>query len=108
MSVQIGSEYWLIAIKTTNKKKSIDDCKLTIKGWADVCPFNIPDLKIGTLDSLMALSDELVKHDAYIETVTKRISRLILENSNNEMDKVAESLRIHDRFIIPFYRRFDK
>ena len=29
--------------------------------------FNIPDLKVGTLDILVGLSDELGKLDAYVE-----------------------------------------
>ncbi|XP_072968814.1 V-type proton ATPase subunit C [Typha angustifolia] len=41
--------------------------------------FNIPDLRVGTLDSLLALSDDLVKSNAFIEGVSHKIRRQIEE-----------------------------
>ncbi|CAL9153188.1 unnamed protein product [Musa hybrid cultivar] len=41
--------------------------------------FTMPDLRVGTLDSLLALSDDLVKSNAFIEGVTHKIRRQIEE-----------------------------
>ncbi|KAJ8903740.1 hypothetical protein NDN08_004840 [Rhodosorus marinus] len=44
-------------------------------GVASVYPFRIPAFRVGTLDSLMALSDTLTKHDHAIEQVVDRLLR---------------------------------
>lgn len=41
--------------------------------------FNIPNLRVGTLDSLLALSDDLVKSNSFIEGVCSKIRRQIEE-----------------------------
>jgi len=41
--------------------------------------FNIPNLRVGTLDSLMALSDELQKKDVFVENTVKKIARQLVE-----------------------------
>lgn len=49
--------------------------------------FGIPDLKVGTLDSLMALSDDLAKIDIFVESTTKKIVRQLVEISDKRPDK---------------------
>ncbi|KAL6494412.1 V-type proton ATPase subunit C [Orobanche gracilis] len=41
--------------------------------------FNIPNLRVGTLDSLLALSDDLLKANSFIEGVSHKIRRQIEE-----------------------------
>lgn len=41
--------------------------------------FNIPNLRVGTLDSLLALSDDLVKSNSFVEGVSHKIRRQIEE-----------------------------
>lgn len=41
--------------------------------------FNIPNLRVGTLDSLLALSDDLLKNNSFIEGVSHKIRRQIEE-----------------------------
>ncbi|MFQ6633141.1 hypothetical protein Gotur_012089 [Gossypium turneri] len=41
--------------------------------------FNIPNLRVGTLDSLLALSDDLSKSNTFIEGVSQKIRRQIEE-----------------------------
>ncbi|MQM16455.1 hypothetical protein Taro_049412 [Colocasia esculenta] len=41
--------------------------------------FNTPDLRVGTLDSLLSLSDDLVKSNNFIESVSHKIRRQIEE-----------------------------
>ncbi|KAA8540636.1 hypothetical protein F0562_024445 [Nyssa sinensis] len=46
--------------------------------------FNIPNLRVGTLDSLLSLSDDLVKSNSFIEGVSHKIRRQI-----EELEKVS-------------------
>ncbi|KAG6621780.1 hypothetical protein I3842_Q002700 [Carya illinoinensis] len=41
--------------------------------------FNIPNLHVGTLDSLLSLSDDLIKSNSFVEGVTHKIRRQIEE-----------------------------
>lgn len=41
--------------------------------------FNIPDLKVGTLDVLVGLSDELAKLDAFVEGVVKKVAQYMAD-----------------------------
>jgi hypothetical protein len=41
--------------------------------------FEIPELRVGTLDSLMVLSDDLVKVNALVESVVNKIRRQLFE-----------------------------
>lgn len=39
--------------------------------------FSIPELRVGTLDSLMVLSDDLVKVNSLLESVVNKIRRQV-------------------------------
>ncbi len=39
--------------------------------------FNIPELRVGTLDTLMVLSDDLVKVNSMLEAVVNKIRRQV-------------------------------
>jgi len=56
--------------------------------FSDNYNFNIPlDLKVGTLDSLMALSDDLARVDLFVENTTKKIVRQLMEIVEKKPDK---------------------
>jgi V-type H+-transporting ATPase subunit C len=40
-----------------------------------VCKFRIPELRIGTLDTLLTLSEDLIKRDTFMEGVVRKIAR---------------------------------
>lgn len=89
--------FWLISAPKTredtfitlNKKTSEEnDLSLNFK-------FNVPDLKVGTLDSLLTLSDELVKIDTYVELSCKKISDQLFDITFTEgKSKEHEHLEI--------------
>ncbi|KAF1487631.1 V-type proton ATPase subunit C 1, partial [Pygoscelis adeliae] len=54
--------------------------------------FNIPDLKVGTLDVLVGLSDELAKLDAFVESVVKKVAQYMADVLEDSKDKVQENL----------------
>ncbi|NXD18805.1 VATC1 ATPase, partial [Spelaeornis formosus] len=54
--------------------------------------FSIPDLKVGTLDVLVGLSDELAKLDAFVESVVKKVAQYMADVLEDSKDKVQENL----------------
>lgn len=81
--------YWLISapktredtFNTLNNKTSTDEIQ-----YSTNYKFPIPDLKVGTLDSLMSLSDDLHKIDTMVESVTRKIATQL----NDLMDTGAK------------------
>ncbi|TRY84338.1 hypothetical protein DNTS_025443 [Danionella cerebrum] len=54
--------------------------------------FNIPELKVGTLDVLVGLSDELAKLDSFVESVVKKVAQYMADVLEDSRDKVQENL----------------
>lgn len=54
--------------------------------------FHIPDLKVGTLDQLVGLSDDLGKLDIYVEGITRKIAAYLGDVLEEQRDKLAENL----------------
>ncbi|XP_053571898.1 V-type proton ATPase subunit C 1-like [Bombina bombina] len=54
--------------------------------------FNIPDLKVGTLDVLVGLSDELAKLDLFVEGTVKKVAQYMADVLEDSRDKVQENL----------------
>uniref|UniRef100_A0A3B5MNP7 V-type proton ATPase subunit C n=1 Tax=Xiphophorus couchianus TaxID=32473 RepID=A0A3B5MNP7_9TELE len=54
--------------------------------------FSIPDLKVGTLDVLVGLSDELAKLDSFVESVVKKVAQYMADVLEDSRDKVQENL----------------
>ena len=48
--------------------------------------FAIPELRVGTLDTLMVLSDDLVKVNALVESVVNKIRRQLFEMASPGRD----------------------
>ncbi|KFQ55181.1 V-type proton ATPase subunit C 1, partial [Pelecanus crispus] len=61
--------------------------------------FNIPDLKVGTLDVLVGLSDELAKLDAFVEGVVKKVAQYMADVLEDSKDKVQENLLANGVFV---------
>jgi V-type H+-transporting ATPase subunit C len=68
--------YWLIAAPADpSKEKTAQNCQDACSGISKVCRWPLPELKVGTLDSLMQLSDDLSKVDLQVEGVVHKIER---------------------------------
>mmetsp|Transcript_44553 Transcript_44553/g.172760 ORF Transcript_44553/g.172760 Transcript_44553/m.172760 type:complete len:133 (+) Transcript_44553:141-539(+) len=71
-------KHWLVSAPSEGGQGAYEMMreKLETKlGIGSVYPFRIPAFRVGTLDSLMALSDTLTKHDHAIEQVVDRLLR---------------------------------
>lgn len=85
----LSSDVWLVAVpdEQENPKGIVDRfvAEQNSRGatYADVFIFDVPwrSLKVGTLDSLMALSDDLAKVDTFCEGVVRRVQRQVEESS---------------------------
>jgi len=54
--------------------------------------FHIPDLKVGTLDQLVGLSDDLGKLDSFVEQITRKVSNYLGDVLEDQRDKLGENL----------------
>ncbi|XP_051991902.1 V-type proton ATPase subunit C 1-A-like [Xyrauchen texanus] len=68
--------------------------------------FNVPDLKVGTLDILVGLSDELAKLDAFIESVVRKVAQYMADVLENTRDKVQENLLANGVDLVTYISRF--
>uniref|UniRef100_A0A8C9XPY9 V-type proton ATPase subunit C n=1 Tax=Sander lucioperca TaxID=283035 RepID=A0A8C9XPY9_SANLU len=68
--------------------------------------FNIPDLKVGTLDVLVGLSDELAKLDSFVESVVKKVAQYMADVLEDSRDKVQENLLANGVDLVTYITRF--
>ncbi|XP_038141094.1 V-type proton ATPase subunit C 1-B [Cyprinodon tularosa] len=87
------AEFWLISVPLDKTSlASMEKLKRTIikTHLASFWKFFIPDLKVGILDSLVQVSDELSKLDALTESVIKKTCQSLKEVMEASGDKVQE------------------
>ncbi|KAJ1740100.1 Vacuolar ATP synthase subunit C [Coemansia sp. RSA 1086] len=98
--------YWLLSVPAHGDDHAAwRDVKARI-GESDLYDFHLPQLKIGTLDTLVQLSDELSKLDtAYEATTGKFIDTLrSLTQANNE--GLASKLSVEGKTVDQYVRTF--
>jgi len=91
-----GKLFWLISAPKTREdtfnvlnKKTADEHDFSVN-----YKFQVPDLKVGTLDSLMALSDELNKVDITVESTTRKIANQLFDILDPSQGSKYESLTV--------------
>ncbi|PPD82931.1 hypothetical protein GOBAR_DD20144 [Gossypium barbadense] len=79
----MASRYWVVSLPAQNSASTLwNNLQDQISKHSFDTPlyrFNIPNLRVGTLDSLLALSDDLLKSNTFIEGVSHKIRRQIEE-----------------------------
>lgn len=105
--------FWMVALPLKHREKAqnnsalIDEDrsilysylkdKLAVSsGVAEVYRFSFPELKIGTLDSLVSAGEDLVKMDATLETIVGRLITSLRNLLNNDLAQVKSSLLVND------------
>ncbi|XP_016388631.1 V-type proton ATPase subunit C 1-B-like [Sinocyclocheilus rhinocerous] len=68
--------------------------------------FNIPELKVGTLDVLVGLSDELAKLDSFVESVVRKVAQYMADVLEDSRDKVQENLLANGVDLVTYVTRF--
>lgn len=90
------SEFWLISApgeKTIHQTWESLNNVTSKQDLAKNYKFPIPDLKVGTLDTLVGLSDDLAKLDAYVESVSRKLATCIHDIFENKNANVFEHLK---------------
>ncbi|KAJ3054411.1 hypothetical protein HK097_001882 [Rhizophlyctis rosea] len=90
---------------TVNKLK--DKIASKHNDHAEIFPFSLPDFKVGTLDSLVVLSDDLQKMDQNFESIAIKISENMRTLLNNDVDQWKLNLTVSDKSIDAFLRTFN-
>ncbi|XP_032069875.1 V-type proton ATPase subunit C 2 isoform X2 [Thamnophis elegans] len=104
------SEFWLISAPGDKANLLAWDRMNTVTSKANLSSnskFTIPDLKVGTLDTLVGLSDELGKLDSFAESVIKKIGQYIGEVLEDSKDKVQENLLANGVDLISYLTKFE-
>lgn len=103
----MSDEYWIISVpgdgKSPARKRYDDVCQATGRDQlSQNFIFNIPELKVGTLDSLVSLSDDLARLDGYIEGVTRKLTQFFFQDIlNNDRNRLAENLVVGSAGVDP-------
>ncbi|KAK2170818.1 hypothetical protein NP493_1137g00063 [Ridgeia piscesae] len=90
------SEFWLISApgeKTCQQTwETLNKVTMKQNNLSTNYKFHIPDLKVGTLDVLVGLSDELGKTDTFCEGVARKVAQYLGDVLEDQRDKLQENL----------------
>ncbi|KAK2826396.1 hypothetical protein Q5P01_020610 [Channa striata] len=103
------TDLWLISVpldKTSSA--SVEKLKHAIAktNLATCCKFSIPDLKVGILDSLLSVSDDLSKLDTQTESVIKKTCQCMKDVMDQATDKVLENALANGVDLISYVTQF--
>merc|ERR1712000_197 len=106
--------YLFASVPNKNAKHGIRDVKSKLGKLATVTEFPLPNLRIGTLDTLMALMDDLQKHDNYVCVTTTKLAKVLVDMECDNEDEAVDAAKINlDEILLvdqaaidPFLRKF--
>jgi len=104
------TEYWLVSApgdktpqqtyEKLNKATAVDN-QLSTNFL-----FHIPDLKVGTLDQLVGLSDDLSRLDTFCEAVMRKTANYLGEVLEGQRDKLSENLMANQVTLAQYLTKF--
>nr|CAD7431621.1 unnamed protein product [Timema monikensis] len=104
------TEYWLISApgdKTCQQTwETMNNVTNKQNSLSENYKFHIPDLKVGTLDQLVGLSDDLGKLDGFVEQVTRKVAAYLGEVLEDQRDKLHENLLANNSDLPSYITRF--
>ncbi|EAA11948.4 V-type proton ATPase subunit C [Anopheles arabiensis] len=104
------TEYWLISApgdKTCQQTwETMNNVTSKQNNLCENFKFHIPDLKVGTLDQLVGLSDDLGKLDGYVEQTTRKIAAYLGDVLEDQRDKLYENLQANNNDLTSYITRF--
>ncbi|KAM6149702.1 V-type proton ATPase subunit C 2 isoform 3-T3 [Erethizon dorsatum] len=104
------SEFWLISAPGDKGNVQALERMNTVTSKSNLSrntKFAIPDFKVGTLDSLVGLSDELGKLDAFAESLIKRMAQSVVDVMEDSEGKVQENLLANGVDLTSFVTHFE-
>jgi len=106
------TEYWIISAPGDKTPQQTFDKLNQETGQRGSSPlsrnfkFNIPELKVGTIDSLLGLSDDLGKLDAHAEGVCQKVANYLSDVLEEHQDKLDHYLRAGEATLSNFMHHF--
>ncbi|GAB6028823.1 hypothetical protein CHUAL_004632 [Chamberlinius hualienensis] len=104
------TEYWLISAPGDKTCAETWDSLNTVTSKQQTLStnfkFHIPDLKVGTLDQLVGLSDDLGKLDTFVEGVTRKVAAYLGDVLEDQKDKIYENLLANGTDLATYVTRF--
>lgn len=104
------TDYWLISApgeKTCQQTwETLNNITSKQNTLSTNYKFHIPDLKVGTLDQLVGLSDDLGKLDTFVESITRKIATYLGDVLEEQKDKLAENLLANGIDLANYLTRF--
>ncbi|XP_070235214.1 V-type proton ATPase subunit C 2 isoform X6 [Bos mutus] len=104
------SEFWLISAPRDKENLQALERMNTVTSKSNLSyntKFTIPDFKVGTLDSLVGLSDELAKLDIFAESLIRRMAQSVVEVMEDSKGKVQENLLANGVDLTSFVTHFE-
>lgn len=104
------SEFWLISAPGDKENLQALERMNTVTSKSNLSyntKFAIPDFKVGTLDSLVGLSDELGKLDTFAESLIRRMAQSVVEVMEDAKGKVQENLLANGVDLTSFVTHFE-
>ncbi|XP_044519576.1 V-type proton ATPase subunit C 2 isoform X2 [Gracilinanus agilis] len=106
----MSSEFWLISAPGDKENLQALERMNTVTSKSNLShntKFAIPDFKVGTLDSLVGLSDELGKLDSFAESLIKKMAQCVVEVMEDAKGRVHENLLANGVDLTSFVTRFE-
>ncbi|XP_072220916.1 V-type proton ATPase subunit C 1-B [Leuresthes tenuis] len=103
------ADFWLISVPLDKTSlTTVEKLKRTITKThlASCWRFSIPDLKVGILDSLLSVSDDLSKLDTLTESVIKTTCQCMKEVMEPSSDKVLENALANGVDLMSYVTKF--
>lgn len=110
-----GTQFWLVSVPGESTGQEGKDrvwgaVQRRLTEQADLSvnyKFKVPtSLKVGTLDALVSLSDQLTKLTQTAEGVARRVAHSLVDLLEDHKDKIEESLRANDMDPDKYVTRF--
>ncbi|XP_021499117.1 V-type proton ATPase subunit C 2 isoform X4 [Meriones unguiculatus] len=104
------SEFWLISAPGDKENLQALERMNNVTSKSNLShntKFTIPDFKVGTLDSLVGLSDELGKLDTFAESLIKRMAQSVVEVMEDSKGKAQENLLANGVDLTSFVTHFE-
>ncbi|KAI9193600.1 ATPase, V1 complex, subunit C [Polychytrium aggregatum] len=110
MSENSGTFYIVSAPADPKKIDAVNKLKAKIASrggdYAEVFAVNLPEFKVGTLDTLVVLSDDLSKLDSNFESIACKLSDNMKSLLNNDVEQWRSNLSVTDKSIDNYLRGF--
>jgi len=101
------TEFWLISAPgDRSPQQTWEKCKAATRELSTNYRLSLPELKVGTLDTLVGLSDDLGKLDTFVESIVKKVAGYSVDVLEERQDKVQENLQVNRMDPATFLTKF--